>query len=198
MANPTDDGTSRTESNLSADRSDTVQFDNAKQQKLFEYWSSVRDGRLMPFATDVDPTKIAPLLTEIAIFEVFGRNDIRYRLAGTAVAERLGADPTGKNVLEITAPETIETVAHLFETMFKQPAAAIVRYENTYNTGRRAPVSSLFLPLAATDNGQSRVLSIHTREASTDYEDAQIASTIGTAVAKISWIDIGAGVPNTP
>lgn len=174
-----------------------MKFDNTPQDALFDFWNKTRGDELVPLAADIDPTKIAPLLKDIAIFEIFGARDIRYRLAGTDVAERLGADPTGKNLLDITAPETVETVATLFQKMFSQPAGAIVRYENTYNTGKRAPVSSLFLPLAAAQNTQPRVLSIHTREASTDYENAQNASTIGTAVTEIHWIDIGAGIPSS-
>ena len=197
MTNDTDDEKKSAGSNTPMDLSEATQFSNAQQQKLFDYWSSLRNDHLMPFATDIDPTRIVPLLKEITIFEIFGEKDVRYRLAGTGVAERLGADPTGKNLFDITAPETVGTVAYLFETLFKQPVGAIVQYENTYNTGRRAPVSSLFLPLAAVEGGRPRVLSIHTREASTDYEDAQNTSTIGTTVTGIHWIDIGAGIPTS-
>jgi len=173
-----------------------MEFDDDRQEALFTYWKQSRGDKIVPLASDFDPTKIAHLLKDIVIFDVLGDRDIRYRLAGTEVAERLGRDPTGVNLIDLAAPEAQGYISELFAKILSQPTGAIVHYQNTYSTGKRAPVRSFFLPLAMKAGKSPRVLSLHGQdEAPTSYEKVQLSTTVGTLVEKVIWLDLGAGTP---
>jgi len=116
-------------------------------------------------------------------------------LVGTLIVERFGMDPTGKNVLEITSPNSREMVLHLFRNLVNRPAGAIIHYKNTYTSGKVAPVRSMLLPMTSPDATKPRILSLHSRADATAYDNAQQATTVGTTTDEIIWLDIGAGVP---
>ncbi|MGK2740643.1 PAS domain-containing protein [Tepidicaulis sp. LMO-SS28] len=167
---------------------------------LWDYWLSIRKDAVCPSAADFDPMKIARLLPDVSVFERRSRHEVVYRLAGTAIGERMGHDPTGENVLELSAPERRSFLVDLFTEMTTRPVAAFVRYENIYASGRRATVQSLLLPLGlkSEETGNvaaPRILSIHTMGPAKAYAPAQAKTTVGSTVEEIAWIDIGAGTP---
>lgn len=68
-------------------------------ERLLDFWiSRCRDGEL-PSRADIEPREIgADMLPQIVMFDCVerdGRADVRYRLVGTALVERLGIDATG-------------------------------------------------------------------------------------------------------
>lgn len=172
-------------------------FDDEKQRALYDLWNEARGDHLLPHASAIDPIKMVNLLPEIAIFEYFSDDDIRYRLVGTLIVERFAMDPTGRNILEITSPNSIEMVHQLFHNLLHRPAGAIVHYKNTYTSGKVAPVRSILLPMTSPDAARPRILSLHSRAHATAYDNAQQATTVGTTTDEIIWLDIGAGVPQT-
>ena len=162
---------------------------------LFEFWNKAREQNLIPTATQIDPAGIPHLLKDIAIFDVLDNTEVRYRLAGTSVAERMGIDPTGQNVIEMVRPDNREFVSGLFGAIINQPVGLLVEYENVYQRGKRTVVNSLYLPLGRTDSTSPRILSTHVQRETIAYEEAQSSTSIATEITKIIWIDIGAGVP---
>ena len=165
------------------------------QKALFEFWNETREQNLTPPTTQIDPSRIPHLLKDIAIFDVLDKTEVLYRLAGTSVAERMGIDPTGQNVIEMLSPENRQFISELFEAIVNQPVSILVEYENIYQGGKRTVVESLYLPLGKTEGTSPRILSTHLQRETIAYEDAQPSTTIGTAIKKIVWIDIGAGIP---
>jgi hypothetical protein len=65
---------------------------------LLAYWTARRQASGVGDKRDIDPTEIEPaLLPFIGISEIEAETArIRYRLVGTGIAQRHGADPTGK------------------------------------------------------------------------------------------------------
>ncbi len=174
------------------------QVHNPALRPLSEFWETVRGDRLMPSASDIDPSQIAYILKDVAILDVIDATNIQYRLAGTAIAERMGEDPTGNNLIEMTAPETRTVVSQILQTIVSQPAGAIAVYENVYSTGKRAVVESLYLPLQKSEGQSDRIVSVHSRERTVTYEDEQARSIVAAKILDLTWIDIGAGLPANP
>jgi hypothetical protein len=52
-------------------------------RQLYAYWDRVRNGRVAPRRSEVEPAKIAALLPETFIAECAGMLGYRFRLAGT-------------------------------------------------------------------------------------------------------------------
>eukprot|EP00439_Symbiodinium_sp_Y106_P087555 s1_g91.t1 len=171
------------------------QVTNPALRPLSEFWEEARGDRLLPNANEIDPAQIAYILKDVAILDVIDEMTIQYRLAGTAIAERMGEDPTGNNLIEMTAPETRATVSRILHLIVSQPVGAIATYENIYNTGKRAVVESLYLPLQKDEGRSDRIVSVHSREKTVTYEDEQPHSTVAAKILELKWIDIGAGTP---
>lgn len=166
------------------------------QKALFEFWNEARGQETVPMATQVDPALMVHLLKDVAIFDVLDKTNIQYRLAGTAVGERMGDDPTGKNVIEMTHPENRDAASRLLCACVNQPVGIMIEYENIYSTGKLVVVHSLYLPLGKTDKTSPRILSIHFQVKTLAYKEERTAISIATKIARIVWIDIGAGVPS--
>jgi hypothetical protein len=79
-------------------------LDDPLLRELYGYWRGKRDARRMPSRRQIDPAEIPRLLPHLVISECVddGRR-FRYRLAGTAVAEAIGFDPTGRYVEDIAS-----------------------------------------------------------------------------------------------
>ncbi len=172
------------------------QVTNPALRPLSEFWEEARGDRLLPNANEIDPAQIAYILKDVAILDVIDAMNIQYRLAGTAIAERMGQDPTGNNLIEMTAPETRATVSKILCTIVSHPVGALATYENIYNTGKRAVVESLYLPLQKGESQSDRIVSVHSREKTVTYEDTQPNSTVAAKILELKWIDIGADTPD--
>lgn len=172
------------------------QIHNPALKPLCEFWDEVRGDRLLPNANEIDPSQIAYILRDIAILDVIDELHIQYRLAGTGIAERMGEDPTGNNLIEMTAPAMRDTVSKILHLIVSHPVGALATYENVYNTGKRAVVESLYLPLQKTENQSDRIVSVHSREKTVTYEKEQDHSTVAAKIIELKWIDLGAGVPD--
>jgi len=174
----------------------TDQVHNPALKPLCEFWDEVRGDRLLPSTSDIDPSQIAYILKDIAILDVIDPMNILYRLAGTGIAERMGEDPTGNNLIEMTAPDTRATVSKILHLIVSHPVGAIASYENIYSTGKRSVVESLYLPLQKAEGQSDRIISVHSQEKTVTYEDEQTRSTVAAKILELKWIDLGAGMPD--
>ena len=66
---------------------------------LVGYWSRLRNGRSVPDQRDVDPRSIKRLLAQVFILDATEPAAPVYRLSGTSVCERFGAELKGKEFL---------------------------------------------------------------------------------------------------
>lgn len=66
---------------------------------LVGYWSRLRKGRALPDQTDIDPRAIKRMLSHVFILEAGDTSRPVYRLAGTSVCERFGAELKGTEFL---------------------------------------------------------------------------------------------------
>lgn len=66
---------------------------------LVGYWSRLRKGRDLPDQTDIDPRAIKRFLSYVFILEAADPARPMYRLAGTSLCERFGAELKGTNFL---------------------------------------------------------------------------------------------------
>jgi hypothetical protein len=77
-------------------------LDDPLLAQLYAYWRLKRGERRMPARRQIDPAEIPRLLPHLVISEgVDDGRRFRYRLAGTAVAQAIGYDPTGRYVEDV-------------------------------------------------------------------------------------------------
>ena len=83
-------------------------------QILYAYWNEVRGDRLAPRRFEIEPSRIAPILSETFILERLDADTYRFRLAGTRIGEDFGFEFRGTNFLDgWMADDRITLIRHL-------------------------------------------------------------------------------------
>jgi hypothetical protein len=89
-------------------------FEADRLQRLNDYWHGLADGGL-PARSAFYPEHVVYVLGNVAVIDLDNDTDsLRYRLFGTAIAERYGADLTGT-----TVNETGGNLARYFAAAFR-------------------------------------------------------------------------------
>lgn len=132
-------------------------FESGKLRRLNDHWRGLADDGL-PARSDFYPEDVAYMLGNLALIELCEQTGVlRYRLFGTALAERYERDLTGTAVAE-----TSETLARFFAAAFR----GVLREQRPLYTRHLPPKKSevndcqrLILPFADL-NGAPRHLLI--------------------------------------
>ncbi len=169
--------------------------DSTAIAEFFNYWMSLplRDG--MPDASDFAPSAIVRWLPEVILFELNEPLVATYRLAGTAVVERLGHNPTGSNLIDLLPAERRIEAGRTLHEIAVRPCGLHMRYVNNYATGRIGQVESLYLPLRPPAGGKPRVIAMNTPAHTLAFEANRPRTTVVAGVTDVTWIDIGYGTP---
>ena len=116
---------------------------------LLDYWQMKRGNRTMPERRDIDPLEMGSyLLPHLVLCDLFDRGTrVRFRLVGTVVVKRLGADPTGKYLDAAVSGAYLEVAAALHRLVYCQRAPIYSESLFTWGTGRRLEARHLLLPL---------------------------------------------------
>lgn len=72
---------------------------------LVRYWHALRAGRRCPRRTEIDPRRIDADMGYLFILEDLGRDNIRFRLAGSALVDAFWMELRGMPAHAIMAPE---------------------------------------------------------------------------------------------
>ncbi len=117
---------------------------------LLRYWLAKRGARPIPARRDIDPVEIAPdLLPHLVLADLLERGThVRFRLVGTAVVKRLGADPTGRYLERELRGGWFDALASLYRLVYAERAPVYAESELCWGTGRTMRVANLLLPLA--------------------------------------------------
>jgi len=97
---------------------------------LLEWWDKARNGKTMPARSGFDPLSLPrDLLANMFFLEVQHQpRRFQFRLMGTAVAEMLGEDWTGKNLVEL--PKANQHVIDQYEETVEKQAPT--EFHNQY------------------------------------------------------------------
>jgi hypothetical protein len=175
---------------------DMPEFQEKAFQALFSHWTSLREKDGIPFATALNPRPLAPWLRSMTIMEVLLPQAVNYRLVGTAVVDRLGLNPTGKNLFELMKPEIRPSVTFLYASLTGVPCGAITSHINLSSDGKMAKILVMHLPLAVPAGEAPRIVAMNLQQEVVDYLPASGHLTIGSALNHHTWIDLGFGVPD--
>lgn len=117
--------------------------------QLFDYWNSRRDGRPVPDRRDIDPVDMPRrLLPHLLLVELHGAVPrIRYRLVGTAICARYGADFTGTWLDEVSGAEYRHLLEDLYRRMRDTGRPIYTESEFRLDAETTAKTCRLYLPL---------------------------------------------------
>jgi len=73
----------------------------APLQSLVSYWLQKCGGRPMPWREDLPVQELRPWIGHLALIEIVGDQDYRFRVSGTNLIRRFGREATGLEVAEL-------------------------------------------------------------------------------------------------
>lgn len=149
----------------------------------------------MPRADALDLGAMKTLLPELLIYDVIDAATIRFRLAGTLAVKRMGFEPRGMNMIELTPPALRGQVGLAFTIVAQARIGILSHYSHIYEGGRPGRIEMLMLPLAAPEGQPPRVMAMVCREPYDGYAPFGIEET-ASMVEDATLIDLGFGLPD--
>jgi hypothetical protein len=127
------------------------------QDILYTYWNEVRAGRLAPQRLEIEPSRIAAILSETFMLERVDARTYRFRLAGTQLCELLGAELRGRNFLDDWSEGDRSVLVRDLATVCDQGAGARLAIEGSSDPRHRVEIEAILLPLM---HGSDRIVRI--------------------------------------
>jgi hypothetical protein len=125
---------------------------------LYSYWNEVRAGRLAPQRLEIEPSRIAAILSETFMLERIDARTYRYRLAGTQLCGLFGSELRGRNFLDDWSEEDRNLLARDLASVCEQGAAASLALEGASDARHRVDLEAILLPLAHGGNKVVRII----------------------------------------
>jgi len=127
-------------------------------QILYAYWNEVRAGRLAPLRLEIEPSRIAGILSETFMLERLDAANYQYRLAGTRLCELFGSELRGANFLDDWSEPDRAVLERQFATLCEQGAAVVLTMEGSVNTRQRVELEVILLPLLHGGSQVTRII----------------------------------------
>lgn len=131
---------------------------NRTNQILYSYWNEVRQSRLAPRRFDIEPARIAGILAETMILERCEDSAIRFRLAGTRIAEQFGSEFRGQSFLDMWSEGDAATLQHHLNLMQSQGGVLLFEIDAVSASGREITFEAVLMPLVHTRDVVDRYL----------------------------------------
>lgn len=162
-------------------------------QRFLDYWNALPKDGFVPDRASFDPAAIPELMRAVTMLEIWSRDRIDIRLAGTAVCEAMGFDPTGRNALDLVAAETREDYLRLIEAQMLLPCGRRNVLRTRHSGGLVTRSEAITLPMSHRHSGHAMILSFFAAIESVGFEPGGYRIL---AHEDTRWIDIGAGAPD--
>lgn len=117
---------------------------------LFDYWRDKTKGRPVPDRADLDPMEMVPWLSHLLLVEICeGQADIRFRLIGTWVVDRIGRDDTGRTMSELGLTEGRSRIrdAYLEVARLGRPCRRVGEFHDRSGVRKHLWAERILLPL---------------------------------------------------
>lgn len=123
------------------------------------YWEALRDGRVAPYRSELDPRGIERALEYAFVLERIAPRVARFRLAGMHLTDLMGMEVRGMPFTALFAPEARDEIGRILDAVFSGPRTAEITIAAAGGFGRPALDGRLLLlPLRSDLGDMSRVL----------------------------------------
>lgn len=163
------------------------------------YWEGLRNRRIMPSRSEVDPRGISGVLEHAFILERVARGIGRFRLAGMHLNDVMGMEVRGMPLTALILPESREAMNAALAAVFDEPA--IVRLTLSSDTGLgRGPMDAkmILLPLRSDLGDVSRVLGCFVANGKIGRAPRRFAIAAESRQTLIGYGDVGAKPRTAP
>jgi hypothetical protein len=134
---------------------------NANTERLLDYWRGRRDGRPAPRRADIDPAGFPRLAPHAFIVAQDTEGDIRFRLAGEAVAGLHGRPLGGESVLPLWRTQHRARLLRLLASAMASAEPLVIEAECETSACAAPQLEVLFAPLEGGDGDRDRFLGLY-------------------------------------
>lgn len=128
---------------------------NSFNREVFEYWTSLLNGRSAPSRSEVDPSRIRAQLSYTFILEIDTLGEEAFRLAGTNLCATYRRELKGSLFSTIWQPGEYDAVRDVFSSMKSEYSSAVITSEirnsedplHRFHPVKTAEVETILLPL---------------------------------------------------
>lgn len=173
---------------------ESIEFATSQARCYADYWESLPKIDLIPMRSSFDPVDVVPILPGFSVHEFQSSDMILVRLAGTAVVERFGYEPTGGNHLDSINPKRRQSAYHALSNIIRQPCGMVVHVRMFRKSGVWIDCEVLGLPFRS-ENGEANVAIYHSNNLSGPTPHSLSDTKIDSMPLWREYLDIGAGVP---
>lgn len=125
---------------------------------LYGYWDATRGSRLAPRRFEIEPARIADILSDTLILERGDDLGFRFRLAGTRICDTFGQELRGTTFTDGWSAEDRSTLQRHLAVISREAAVGVFQFEAETAAGRTACFELLLLPLMHTRETVDRIL----------------------------------------
>ena len=118
--------------------------------EVLSYWENLRDGRLVPKRSEIDPRELRNSLNYTFILEATAPDNIRFRLAGSKLCDCMGMEMHGMPAYAMIALGGRNAFNDALQTCLTRPQILSFRMKPN--------ASMVLLPMADEDSNVSRIL----------------------------------------
>lgn len=130
-------------------------------KQLYEYWNTLRAGRIAPERSEIEPSDIREILGDTFILEVSTpMRAISFRLAGTRLCAAYGRELKGFGYLGLWAEEDNFEVAKAVSRVYGDFEPTIISYTAQTASGKFIEYETILLPLMLAADGNARILGL--------------------------------------
>ncbi|HEV2678626.1 MAG TPA: PAS domain-containing protein [Aliidongia sp.] len=121
--------------------------------QLFDYWQTIRGGRLMPRWSDIRPEEIAPVLPRVWAWRVTVDGDLQLRLVGEKILEVLRRNVRGQAPEDLYPADEAADIRHRLLKVAQLPTCSVTSGD-IFDAGEKVGTGErLALPYADVHGG---------------------------------------------
>ncbi len=140
--------------------------------------------------------QLTKAMPHVTLLEWRAPEEIIFKLAGDSVIERLGFNPAGSNFLDLLHPDQRADSVEGHQIMLAHQCGCYLLYESEFESGARATVETITLPMRKTDGDDAKLLiSFHSHQTTSSFGEHRDGTALVSDWRRVEHADIGCGEP---
>jgi len=165
-------------------------------QGFLQAWELSRSGSKLPWRCDISLKRFSSFVSEMVIYERFGRRDFRYRQIGEQVKDRLKWKDLSVNIFSVLHPDVLESSEVWWNGLVDQRCGGIKEFVIEYANGASTHMVSVLLPVLSKVSDVPLLVGINVKISDLRRALPTAQTLVGRTGARGLFLDIGNGTPN--
>lgn len=163
-------------------------------KSFFAMWQSTRRNNQIPTRQDIHLRDFVDHLENLVIYERRGRRDLRYRLTGSGVADRVENIGVEINLFDLFVPEVHDACEVWWNAVMDQPCGGVMEFSTAFTNGTHRAGIAIALPILS-PRGETLLLARNHMMGLLRADEPRESVAFGQDYAIGRYFDIGCGVP---